>query len=77
MYLNQINREIIQLTADGMSLKEIAAVTRMDYTTISTYRTRIIQMFGARNSANLVAICYNHGILKVPSQWIPENIVYR
>lgn len=75
MYLRPVDKEIIKLTADGMSLKEISTITKMSMPTITAYRTRIIKIFGAKNSANLVALAYNHGLLNIPTGWVKELII--
>jgi DNA-binding CsgD family transcriptional regulator len=65
MELSQREREILQLTADGLSSKEIA--TRLDIATrtVENHRQRMMAKLGVHNVAGLIRHAMRIGMVGV------------
>lgn len=53
--LSQRERDVLEMTAEGLSLKHSAALIGCSVQSVSTYRRRAMEKLGARNLADLVA----------------------
>ncbi len=60
------NREyqIFQMMIAGKALKEIAGKLSLAPTTISSYRTRILDKLNAKTNAELIRYALEHGLFK-------------
>jgi DNA-binding NarL/FixJ family response regulator len=54
--LTQRQREVLQLLAEGLSMKEAAAVLNITVRTIAFHKYRIMEDFGMKNNADLVRL---------------------
>ena len=64
-----IDHKIVEMTAQGKSLQEMAEIigVRTLYA-VRDIRLRLMQRLECQNSAQLIAVCYQRGILKVEDQ---------
>ena len=56
-------REVLQLLAEGRSASEIGALISISPRTVETYRTRIYEKLGLKDSRELVMFAMRNGIL--------------
>jgi DNA-binding NarL/FixJ family response regulator len=56
--------EILRLIASGRSVKEIAAELTLSASTISTYRTRLLEKMNMRTSAELTHYAVSNGLVE-------------
>lgn len=55
-------REVLQLIAEGKSMKEIGDILRISVRTVEFHKNRIIQELGCRSTAELTRYAFQHGI---------------
>jgi DNA-binding NarL/FixJ family response regulator len=55
-------REVLQLIAEGKSMKEIGDLLRISVRTVEFHKNRIIQELGCRSTAELTRYAFQHGI---------------
>lgn len=60
----QVERLIMQHTADGLSTSRIAAKLCKSTRTVDTYLYRLYKRYGAKNKPHLVAIYFRKGYIK-------------
>lgn len=53
--LSQREKEVLQLTGKGRSCLEIAKALKLELSSVYTYRTRLINKLGVRNTSELIA----------------------
>lgn len=58
-------REVLQLVADGRSLKEIASILCISVKTVEFHKTRIVKQLGLRTTAELTKYAVTHGLISV------------
>ena len=58
-------REVLQLVAEGKSMKEIADVLRISVRTVEFHKNGIMQELGVRTTAELTRYALEHGIVGV------------
>jgi len=58
-------REVLQLFAEGHSMKEIAAVLDLSEKTIEFHKHHIMESFGVRSNAGLVLFALRHGLISI------------
>ena len=58
-------REVLQLVAEGKSLKEIAAAIHISVKTVEFHKYNLMQQLGARSNAELTTIALRHGLVSV------------
>ena len=58
------NREVLALTAEGFSAKEIGEKLFISPKTVDTYRSRIMEKLGLNHRAELVRFALRAGLLK-------------
>jgi DNA-binding NarL/FixJ family response regulator len=63
--LSKQEREILRCICHEMSNKEVAATLHINARTVETYRKRMMQKVGVRNSAGLVMFAITKGIVPV------------
>jgi DNA-binding NarL/FixJ family response regulator len=61
--LTQRQREVLQLLAEGHTMKEAAAVLNVATRTIAFHKYRIMQDFGLENNSALVRFAMKHGLI--------------
>ncbi|HZT32606.1 MAG TPA: response regulator transcription factor [Bryobacteraceae bacterium] len=55
--------EILQLVAEGRSLKEIAWVLHLSAKTVEFHKYRLMRRLGARSTAELTSLAIKHGLI--------------
>ena len=63
--LSRREHQVFRLIAQGKSIKEIAALLSLSIKTVSTYRSRVLQKMGMKNSAALVYYAVTNGMVEV------------
>jgi DNA-binding NarL/FixJ family response regulator len=58
-------REVLQLVAEGRSLKEIAAAIAVSVKTVEFHKSQLMQRLSVHSSAELTAIAIRHGLVSV------------
>ncbi len=58
-------REVLQLVAEGRSLKEIASILCVSVKTVEFHKTRIVKQLGLRTTADLTKYAVTHGLVPV------------
>lgn len=61
-HLTDRQREVLQMLAEGSSLREIAAQLKISYRTVRFHKTRIMEELGTSKNAELVKYAMNHRI---------------
>jgi DNA-binding NarL/FixJ family response regulator len=56
-------REVLQLVAEGRSLKEIASILCLSVKTIEFHKTRIVKQLGLHTTADLTKYAVSHGLI--------------
>ena len=63
--LSPRQREVLQLIAEGKSIKEIAAILRISTRTAEFHKYRIMEQLNIKTNAELVHYAVKHGIISV------------
>jgi DNA-binding NarL/FixJ family response regulator len=63
--LTQREREVLQLLAEGRSVKEIAAVLAISPRTVEFHKYNVMEKLGLRTTAELTQYAIKHGIVSV------------
>ena len=58
-------REVLQLVAEGRSLKEIASAIHVSIKTVEFHKYNVMQRLGVRSNAELTTIAIRHGLVSV------------
>jgi DNA-binding NarL/FixJ family response regulator len=58
-------RDVLQLFAEGLSMKEIAVVLDLSEKTIEFHKSHIMESFGIRSNAGLVLFALRHGLISM------------
>ncbi|TKS59507.1 MAG: DNA-binding response regulator [Nitrospira sp.] len=56
-------REVLQLVAEGRSLKEIASILCVSVKTVEFHKTRIVKQLGVHTTADLTKYAMTHGLV--------------
>jgi DNA-binding NarL/FixJ family response regulator len=56
-------REVLQLVAEGRSLKEIASILSVSVKTVEFHKTRIVKQLGVYTTADLTKYAMTHGLV--------------
>ncbi len=56
-------RDVLQLLADGKSVKEIAAVLGLSPRTVEDHKYRMMEALGLENNVELVRFALEHGLV--------------
>lgn len=56
-------REVLQLVAEGRSLKEIASILCVSVKTVTFHKTRIVRQLGVHSTADLTKYAMTHGLV--------------
>jgi DNA-binding NarL/FixJ family response regulator len=60
--LSARQREVLQLVAEGKSMKEIAGILHISLRTVEFHKNNIVQQLGLRTTAELTRYALDHGI---------------
>ncbi|OQW31065.1 MAG: hypothetical protein A4E19_20650 [Nitrospira sp. SG-bin1] len=58
-------REVLQLVAEGKSIKEVAAVLNVSIKTVEFHKTRIMRQLGMRSAAQLTKYAIANGLISI------------
>jgi DNA-binding NarL/FixJ family response regulator len=58
-------REVLQLTSEGRSAKEIASILNISTRTVEFHKYRIMESLGLRTNAEMIQYAIKHGIVSV------------
>jgi DNA-binding NarL/FixJ family response regulator len=61
--LTQRQREVLQLVAEGRSVKEIAAILKVSAKTVEFHKAALMERLGIRTTAELTRYALSHGIV--------------
>jgi len=61
-HLTDRQREVLQMLAEGRSLREIASLLQISYNTVRFHKTRITDELGISKNAELVKYALKHGM---------------
>ena len=61
--LSAREREVLQLLAEGKTMKEVSAVLDISPRTVEFHKYRIMQQIGAKSTADLVQYAIRHGLI--------------
>ncbi|HEY7387040.1 MAG TPA: response regulator transcription factor [Bryobacteraceae bacterium] len=64
-HLTPRQREVLQLVAEGKSMKEIAEILEISVRTVEFHKGGIMQELGCRSTAELTRYAIEHGIISV------------
>jgi len=56
-------REVLQLLAEGKSMKEVAAVLAISPRTVEFHKYRVMELLGVKTNAELVQYAIKHGLI--------------
>ena len=62
-HLTDRQREVLQMVAEGMSMKEIAYVLRITHRTVRFHKASIMSELEITTNSELVKYALNHGII--------------
>lgn len=62
--LKDLDLDILQMTADGYKVEDIAIKWELSIHTIKLYKHRILYILGADNSVQAIAIAFRKGLIK-------------
>jgi DNA-binding NarL/FixJ family response regulator len=62
-HLTDRQREVLQMLAEGRSLREIAALLKISYRTVRFHKVRIMEELGISKNAELVRYAMKHGMI--------------
>lgn len=63
--LSQRQREVLQLVAEGKSIKEVAAVLEVSIKTVEFHKTRIMKQLRIRSAAQLTKYAISNGLITI------------
>jgi DNA-binding NarL/FixJ family response regulator len=66
--LTKRQRDIVQLFAEGRSMKEMAAILSLSEKTVEFHKHHIMETFGIKSNADLVLFGLKHGLIAVNSE---------
>ena len=62
-HLTDRQREVLQMLAEGRSLREIASLLQISYRTVRFHKVRIMEELGISKNAELVKYAIKHGMI--------------
>lgn len=63
--LSSRQREVLQLVAEGKSIKEVAAILNVSTKTVEFHKTRIMRQLGMRSAAQLTKYAISNGLIAI------------
>ena len=70
-FLSDREMEVMKLIASGRTVSEIAEMLLLSVTTVSTYRSRILQKLQLRNNASVTVYALEHHLIPTVSSSDP------
>ncbi len=64
--LSQRQRQVLQLVAEGRTMRQIAAILQLTPKTVEFHKYRAMHLLGLRTSAELVQFAVRHGLVAAP-----------
>jgi len=61
-------RDVVQLLAEGRSMKEVAGLLNLSQKTVEFHKHRIMEMFNLKSNADLVLLGLKHGLISVDAE---------
>jgi len=71
--LSPRQREIVQMCAEGRTLKEIAAVLNLSEKTVEFHKYHVMSAFNLKSNADLVLFALKHNLIKINSDPWPAT----
>ena len=65
-------RDIIQLFAEGHSMKQIAGILNLSEKTVEFHKHHIMESFNLKSNADLVLFALKHGLISIPADTSPQ-----
>jgi DNA-binding CsgD family transcriptional regulator len=62
-HLTDRQREVLQMLAEGRSLREISTALKISYRTVRFHKVRIMEELGISKNAELVQYAMKHGLV--------------
>jgi DNA-binding NarL/FixJ family response regulator len=66
--LTERQRDVVQLFAEGCSIKQIAGHLNLSEKTVEFHKHHIMQSFNLRSNADLVLFALQHGLISIPCE---------
>ena len=63
--LSPRQREVLQLSAEGKSIKEVAATLRISTRTVEFHKYRIMEQLDIKTNAELIQYAIKHGVISI------------
>lgn len=63
--LSQRQREVLQLVAEGKSIKEVAAILEVSIKTVEFHKTRLMKQLKIRSAAQLTKYAISNGLITI------------
>jgi DNA-binding NarL/FixJ family response regulator len=63
--LTSRQREVLQLVAEGRSVKEIAAILRVSAKTVEFHKSALMDRLGIHTTAELTRYAIEHGLIAI------------
>jgi DNA-binding NarL/FixJ family response regulator len=70
--LTSRQRDIIQLFAEGHSMKQIAGILDLSEKTVEFHKHHIMESFNLKSNADLVLFALKHGLISIPADTSPQ-----
>ena len=70
--LTSRQREVLQLIAEGKSIKEIAAILSLSVKTVEFHRAKLMENLHLQSNADLTKFALSHGLVEQVSSLIPS-----
>ena len=72
-HLTPRQREVLQLIAEGKSIKEIAVILSLSVKTVEFHRTKLMEIIHLQSNADLTKFALSHGLVEQASFPIPSS----
>jgi DNA-binding NarL/FixJ family response regulator len=66
--LTERQRDVVQLFAEGCSIKQIAGHLNLSEKTVEFHKHHIMQSFNLKSNADLVLFALQHGLISIPCE---------
>jgi DNA-binding NarL/FixJ family response regulator len=71
--LTERQRDVVQLFAEGCSIKQIAGHLILSEKTVEFHKHHIMQSFNLKSNADLVLFALQHGLISIPCETVQFN----
>jgi DNA-binding NarL/FixJ family response regulator len=72
-HLTPRQREVLQLIAEGKSIKEVAALLYLSVKTVEFHRTKLMENLHLQSNADLTKFALSHGLVEQPPSLISSS----